>query len=131
MNRVQYYHNNLSKRDIINYNDAFTAVCEVPTILKLYTLVTDHLNGIHNTIGIPVGVTWVNPKDNYCKETGRTESLKKCKTIPFTLSSIHFRNGNTEITLECPDEKYGVDSIVLELGPDRNRAYFVSIIAIK
>lgn len=131
MNKLQYYHNNLSKVDITNYNQEFTAVCEVPTLEQLNNLISDYTKGAQQTVGIPVGVTWVNPNDRYSKAIGRNESLKKCKTLPFNLSFIHFRDGNTELTLECPDEKHGIDSIVLELGPNRNRAYFVSVIAFK
>lgn len=50
-------------------------------------------------VNFPFGMTLVIGDDQYCKQTGRTYSLKNMKVRPFTLTNIKLNNGRQEYYL--------------------------------
>ena len=120
---VQYYHRNLK---FFTYAPKFTAVCEVPSKINLLAAITASI--VQQVfLDIPVGITFVNPKDQYCKATGRTESLAKCRTETFYFSNIKYNEHTIDITLTNTDEDSKVHSIKFEIKNGRDKVYFIDI----
>jgi hypothetical protein len=127
MKSVQYKHaNNWAKKEW--FGKQFTAVCIVPEK-------QDFLEGVAISLtqevvfDIAVGVTYVNPNDQYSKAIGRTEALHRTKTETFKIQVItSHENGKTIFCLKNIDSSSNAPYIYLETKYGRDRVYFVDIL---
>ena len=125
MNNLQYYHGNKQTHHITK--QSYTAVCDVPYLNQIKNLIVDYMNGFQEPVSIPVGITFVNPKDNYCKSIGREESLKNCRSLPFVLNSLDFHENRTTLYLSCQNELSYISDIVLEICKNRKKVHLIKV----
>lgn len=79
-------------------------------------------------INFPFGVTWVHPKDNYCKATGRTRALKNVRTTEFKLDGINLNGGRQHYILsKGGDSKSVILYISIELFEDTVRLDHIEV----
>lgn len=122
MNKLQYFHGNYEKGI-----QSYTAVVEVPTIEQLQNLMVDYFEGEQEVVAIPVGITYLSPKDQYNKKTGRQLALERCRTYGFELSSIIFNFGRTEMIFSRTDLTSPIEKITLEVSPIRTKPFLINV----
>ncbi len=118
-NKLQYFHG------MYDCLPNYTAVVEVPSLAQVQNLIKDYAEGKRETVSIAAGITRVNPKDQYCKATGRTESLTRCKSRPFVLNSIRFEPNRTVVILHCLEQE--ILTIKLEISPNWEKPHLTYV----
>jgi len=124
---IQYFHNDERKHNPHNECQSYTAVVDVPPLHELKFAIQEYVNGNQRELSIPAGLTLVHPKDQYCKATGRTEALSKCKTLLWVIKHIRFGFNRSEIELCCIDPSNQLGSIILELSPNRKKPHLIYV----
>lgn len=115
---TQYFHGTKNK----SVQQEFTVALEVPTkeMLRydLWKLLGDNIK----SIPLQIGLTMVNPKDNYCYEIGREISKSRTKTSEFSLVDIVTSGDRKMISLHN-----GYLMITLETKTDRTKVHLVDV----
>lgn len=124
MSNLQYYHGNYKE---FTNSQSFTAVCDVPSVQQILGTIGETLNQETPAVSISVGVTLVNPKDNYSRKIGREQALLKCHPTSFKLEHIEFKNDVITTYFRSTSAHSQVLFLKLELKKGRNRVYFVGI----
>lgn len=80
---IQYFHGTKQK-----YDHEFTVAVEVPNRDLLKLMIFNLLGTNIKEVGIQVGISYVSPKDQYCKKTGRALSLIRIEEKMFKLVEV-------------------------------------------
>jgi len=111
---IQFYHHKTGP-------SRFTACVEVPEREMLENLIRIDT---YKNIVIPIGFSFVHPNDKYVKEQGRLLSGDRLVNEFFNLTHVVYKNEHQCTELHLQNES---TMVVLELHPNRKRAYLIKV----
>lgn len=121
---LQYYHaNNFTMECNYGYYEpSYTATLEMPTKDELIFLLNYRHMEKNLRLTMKLGVSYLNPTDNYCKDTGRKLSSSRLEPIEWELTNVNFMEKKTFFTL-CSIHN---ELIQLQIHQNSKHVYFLS-----
>lgn len=117
---IQYRHRNCDK----NFTPA-TFAYDIPPAAFFENV---FLKG-ESIINFPFGVTFVHPKDSYCKATGRLYASRELSIKQFNIDSVKLQNKRVHfvMTHQPTKDKYIHISVSVDFNTDKVRVEWVDI----
>ena len=115
----QYYHG--MKHKMIKYSSEFTVATFIPEASAIQDAANASFSNPSATWSIPVGVSHVSEKDNYCRKVGRQISKSRMSAKELHLSSCFYGEGFVNFHFT-----YGETlQLIFQTKPGRSKAYLI------
>jgi len=123
---VQFYHQMSHPLCPPHLRKRYTVAIEIPSKRFLLALQNGMFNGErydHPEIELNIGLSKVNPKDQYTKRIGRELSHERIKKIKFYLNQVIYEGGRALFHISGLVEDYKT-TIHLSINPGSSKAQF-------